>query len=104
MTTEATTDDIEMKTVDEEALTSPEIILIHKEGMPATKRCARCEAQAYVEIEVFDTEERKTRRLEFCAHHFTEHESVLMSKALRVVDYRPFLLVQESRFKGLNER
>lgn len=103
MTTNAT-DDITMKTVDEEALTTPEIILIHKEGMPATKRCARCDAQAYVEIEVFDATERKTRRLEFCAHHFTENEDALMTKALRVVDYRPFLQVQENQFKGLNAR
>lgn len=74
------------------------------EGLPATSRCAYCEAQAYVEVEVFDTEANTKRPLEFCAHHYTEHESALVLQAIRIVDHRPFLAIQEAKFKGVNER
>lgn len=87
-------------------------------GLPATSRCAQCGAQAYVEVEVWDTGkphlnfglralrpgDTAKRTLEFCAHHYVAHESVLVMQAIRVIDHRPFLRLQERRFKGVDAR
>lgn len=88
------------------------------EGLPATARCAHCGAQAYVEVEVFDTGgahleygapalrpgDTVKRTLEFCAHHYAKHETALVLQAARVVDHRPFLAIQEGKFKGVDAR
>ena len=65
-------------------------------GLPATHRCARCEAQAYTEIEM-----RSGARLEFCAHHYAEHEIALSLQAKRIIDHRPYLDIQEKRYRGV---
>lgn len=63
---------------------------------PATTDCG---AQAYVEVEFPDG-----GRMEFCGHCYTKRESTLVLQAKRIIDHRPFLLTQEGRFKGVNNR
>jgi len=88
-----------MKTVDEQALVGAKIEQVDF-GLPATHRCIRCDAQAYVEVEVYDKTDAKKRAFEMCAHHYTEHEPALALQAVRIIDHRPFLQVQERAFKG----
>lgn len=64
-------------------------------GLPATERCARCQAQAYVEVEM-----PSGSRLEFCAHHYAENEDGLVMQAKRIIDHRPYLQTQETLYKG----
>lgn len=90
----------EMKTIDEQVLTGAEVQLVDF-GLPATSRCERCDAQAYVEIEVYDTQDKKKRGFELCAHHYGRHEAALIAKAVRIVDHRPYLKVQENAYKGI---
>lgn len=94
-----TTEYPNMKTVDEQALVGAKIEQVDF-GLPATHRCVRCDAQAYVEIEVFDKQEQKKRNFEMCAHHYSAHETALILQAVRIVDHRPFLQKQEHAFKG----
>lgn len=53
-------------------------------------RCARCNAQAYIEIEM-----PSGTRWELCAHDFEIHETKLVLEAKRIIDHRPFLRKQE---------
>ena len=92
-----------MKTVDMQDLVGAEVIEVTV-GLPATARCIVCEAQAYVEVEVYDKEAKKKRVFEMCAHHFKDGEDKLRETAVRIIDHRPWLRVQESAFKGVDAR
>jgi hypothetical protein len=63
---------------------------------PATSECG---AQAYVEVEF-----RDGSRMEFCGHHYSRSEATLILQAVRIIDHRPFLLIQEGKFKGVDTR
>lgn len=89
----------EMKTVDEQDLVGAKIEVVDF-GLPPTHRCDRCQAPAYVEIEVYDKVTGKKFPLLMCAHHYTENEAELILRATRIIDHRPFLAVQERAFKG----
>lgn len=84
----------EVTTPDEHRMVA-KVQTISDKGMPGDRRCARCGAQAYVEVEM-----PSKSRLEFCAHHYTEHEEALAFQALRVIDHRPFLAHQEHLYSG----
>lgn len=103
-----------MKVVDEQVLVGAKVEQVDF-GLPATKRCTICDAQAYVEIEVYDkgepskyaddvielvTTEPQKRHFEMCAHHFQEHEIPLSLQAVRIIDHRPFLRIQENLYRG----
>lgn len=57
-------------------------------ALPA--RCDQCGSQAWVELEM-----QSGARLAFCAHHFAEHEDLLVDQARTIVDHRPLLNTQE---------
>lgn len=94
----------ETKTVAEEAIVGMAQVSTVDFGLPATHRCDSCGAQAYVEVEIAVDGDKKG--LLFCSHDYTRkgpngsNEDVLMMQALRIVDHRPFLVVQEAMFKG----
>lgn len=85
---------IETKTVSIESLTSAEVIEVDL-SMPATERCDRCDAQAFVEAEM-----PSKGVLLFCAHHYGAHEDKVKQQAVRIIDHRPALVASEKRFKG----
>lgn len=85
-----------MKTVDMKDLVEAQVIEVDF-GLPADKRCIRCNAQAFVEIEMFvrattEGEQDRLSVFEMCAHHYGEHEPKLKASANRIVDHRPALL------------
>ena len=51
--------------------------------MNAADRCDRCGAQAFVKVFVVTSGD-----LQFCAHHFAEHEDALREVAFVVADER----------------
>lgn len=53
---------------------------------PNSMRCARCGAQAYVEVQML-----VGGRLEWCSHHYDEHEAAIILRARKVIDHRPYL-------------
>ncbi len=93
----------EMKTVDMQDLVGAEVTEVSV-PLPATTMCMVCDAQAYLEIEVYDKETSQKRVFEMCAHHFKANEDKLRATAVRIIDHRPWLRIQESAFKGINER
>lgn len=110
--TESTTEPT-MKSIAEEAILGLAEVTEVSVDLPATARCARCGAQAYVEVEILDKggehatygvsavpDMKEKREIFFCAHHYGQHESALVMQATRVIDHRPFLLSQERAFKG----
>lgn len=93
-TTDNTQPEVVTPTVEPDRMVA-KVQTISDKGMSAEFRCARCGAQAYVEVEM-----PTKKRIEFCAHHYNEHEEALAFQALRVIDHRPFLAHQEHMFKG----
>lgn len=73
-------------------------------GMPATKRCDRCGAQAFYEVETYieQGDEGVRGELLFCAHHATIQEAALKESpaVVRIFDHRPALVNMERAFKG----
>ncbi len=53
--------------------------------MTAADRCDRCGAQAYVRVWV-NADALST--LDFCGHHFAQHEAVLVAAGSMFADYR----------------
>lgn len=45
----------------------------------ASDRCARCEAQAYVRVSIAGS------TLDWCRHHYNEHEAALIAKGAKVI-------------------
>ena len=63
--------------------------------LTAADRCDRCGAGAYVLVSVF-VPESGDHELLFCAHHYRQHESQLLSSGARVLlDQRGLLQTQE---------
>jgi len=102
-----------------------EILEMADQGLPATHRCDRCGAQAYIQVEIakealtVDTTavewpegetppvENAKEELLFCVHHYHKKndegrspEEVLTTSALRIIDHRGFLARQERMYKG----
>lgn len=76
-----------MTTTPEEAIVLPVAEILPVTLAPiVSMRCARCGAQAYVEVQLLDG-----GRLEWCSHHYDEHESALILRARKVIDHRPYL-------------
>lgn len=73
------------------AETTPVII-----APPETLRCTRCGAQAYVEVQLLHS----GSRVEFCGHHYVQHEAALLLQARRIIDYRPYLRSLEEKKPG----
>lgn len=88
-----------IKTVELSELVGAEITQVSV-GLPTDSRCDGCGAQAYVEVEMYNKETKKTSDLLFCAHHYRNSENGLRDKASRIIDHRPFLLIEEAKFKG----
>lgn len=75
---------------------------------PVTARCARCNGQAYVEVALrfsrampgIYVDQVVGERLEFCGHHYTDHETALQLVAVKIIDHRPYLRsLEESKSK-----
>lgn len=75
-----------------------EVLEYDSVGMPATKRCDRCGAQAYVQAEVIIKDlAEQSQELLFCAHHYDKHGDALRTHPLvkRIFDYTPRLRSEE---------
>ena len=55
----------------------------------ASDRCARCEAQAYVRVSIAGT------TLDWCGHHYREHEPALTAQGAKVITDQRKLLEQQ---------
>jgi hypothetical protein len=72
-------------------------IIQHTNGLPpldGSKRCDRCDAQAYVRT----LTKSLNKDLWFCAHHYHEHEITLVTTMRIIQDYRQLLV--ENRLIG----
>lgn len=69
------------------------IISYDNVSMPATTRCDRCGAQAYVEVLL-----PSTNTLHFCAHHYRVHGPKLREiEGATIADHTPLLEAQEQQ-------
>lgn len=75
----------------EAVMSDLDVVIEHDNiGMSATCRCDRCGAQAWVAVTL-----KSGRSLLFCRHHYEKHEDKVKESAIRIADYRPYLLTQE---------
>lgn len=64
-----------------------------------TMRCARCGAQGYVEVQLL-----AGGRIEFCSHHYTEHQVAIDLCARKIIDHRPYLRSLENQSRTKDDR
>ena len=62
-------------------MTTP-ILEVPPVALTYSDRCDRCGAQAFIKIILL------TGELLFCVHHFTQHETVLRSATINILDER----------------